>query len=93
VILSQEQLQRIKVIENAVEGRISVAQAAELLGLSTRQVKRLKRHYQNRTADWVYHGNRGKRPANRISETVRKQVVDLAKSTYQGFNDTHFWEK
>ncbi len=91
--MSQEQLQRIKVVENAVEGRISVAQAAELLGLSTRQVKRLKRRSQNRTADWVYHGNRGKRPANRISETVRKQVVELAKSTYQGFNDTHFWEK
>ena len=41
--MSQEQLQRIKVIENAVEGWISVAEAAELLGLSTRQVKRLKR--------------------------------------------------
>lgn len=91
--MSQEQLQRIKVIENAVEGRISVAEAAELLGLSTRQVKRLKRRSQGRGADWVYHGNRGKRPANRVSEAMRKQVVELAEGSYKGFNDTHFWEK
>ena len=91
--MSQEQLQRIKVIENAVEGRISVAEAGELLGLSLRQVKRLKQRYQAREADWVYHGNRGKAPANRISETVRKQVVELTQGLYKDFNDTHMWEK
>jgi len=53
VTLSQKQLQRIKVIENAVEGRISVGEAAEVLGLSTRQVKRLKQRSQGQRADWV----------------------------------------
>ena len=91
--LSQAQLQRIKVIENAVKGRISVEEAAELLGISTRQVKRLKQRSQGELADWVYHGNKGKIPANRTSEAVRKQVVELVKGTYKGFNDTHFWEK
>jgi transposase len=93
VDLSQQELQRIKVTENAVEGRISVAEAAKLLGLSERQVKRLKRRYQSKAAHWVYHGNRGKQPANRVSETVRKQVVELAEGPYKGFNDTHYWEK
>jgi Homeodomain-like domain len=40
--LSQRELQRVKVIENAVEGRLTVREASELLGLSERQVKRLK---------------------------------------------------
>jgi transposase len=91
--LNQQELQRIKVIENAVEGRISVRKAAELLELSTREVKRLKQRYQAKQPDWVYHGNRGKAPANRISETVRQQVVKLAQGRYQDFNDTHLWEK
>jgi len=93
VTLSQQELQRIKVIENAVEGRIDVAKAAELLELSTREIKRLKKRYQVKDSEWVYHGNRGKAPANRISETVRQKVVELAQGTYKGFNDTHLWEK
>ena len=93
VELSQKQIQRIKVIENAAEGRLSVAQAAELLGLSTRQVKRLKRNQQAGGVEWVYHGNRGRAPGNRTGETQRKQVVELARGGYTGFNDTHVTEK
>ena len=42
VTLSQQELQRVKVIENAVEGRLTVAKAALLLQVSERQVQRLK---------------------------------------------------
>jgi predicted HTH domain antitoxin len=57
--LSQKELQRVKVIENAVEGRLTVGEAGELLGLSERQVKRLKAKYEPKGADWVKHGNEG----------------------------------
>jgi hypothetical protein len=39
--LSQRELQKVKVIENAVQGRITVSEASGLLQLSGRQVKRL----------------------------------------------------
>ena len=91
--MSQQNLQRIKVIENAVEGRIDVARASELLKLSTRQVKRLKKDYQAAAAAWVHHGNRGRPPANRISAAERKKVLEMAQGKYKDFNDTHLWEK
>src|SRR5205807_1244479 len=56
-------------------------------------MKRLKQRYQSADASWVYHRNRGKKPVNRISETVGQQVVELAQGRYHGFNDTHLWEK
>ena len=59
--LSQKELQRVKVIENAVEGRLTVGQASELLGLSERQVKRLKAKYETESVEWVKHGNRGRK--------------------------------
>jgi transposase len=93
VTLSQKELQRIKVVENAVEGRISVAEAAELLQLSERHVKRLKRAYDAADAGWVHHGNQKRVPANAISEEVRNQVVELASGKYAGFNDSHLHEK
>lgn len=40
--VNQKQLQRLKVIENAVEGKLTVLEASVLLGISPRQVKRYK---------------------------------------------------
>jgi transposase len=93
VTLSQEQLQRIKVMENVVEGRIGIREAAELLGLSRRQVKRLKKRYRRESVDWVYHGDLGRSPDRRLGEKVRQQVVELARGKYKGFNDSHLHDK
>jgi transposase len=91
--LSQKELQRVKVIENAVARRLSVNEAAELLQLSARQVKRLKQQHQEADAAWVHHGNRGRSPANKLPSAVQQQVVELARGRYAGFNDSHLHEK
>ena len=91
--LSQKELQRIKVIENAVPGRITVSKAAELLSLSERQVKRWKRRYRAASVDWVRHGNVGQKRPWALKQSVRRKIVNLAKTKYAGFNDTHLCEK
>jgi transposase len=93
VTLSQKELQRIKVVENAVAGRLTVARAAELLQVSERQVTRLKGRFEADASEWVHHGNRGRMPANAIPEQVRQKVVELASGKYAGFNDSHLQEK
>ncbi len=77
--MSQKELQRIKVVESAVEGRLSVAEAAELLQLSTRQVKQLKCDYDPAHAEWVHHGNQDRSPPNAIASNLRNRVIELAK--------------
>ena len=91
--MSQKQLQRMKVVENAVSGRLKVSEAAELLQLSERPVTRLKGRVTGEAVDWVYHGNRGRSPANAISDETRQSVVKLALGKYVGFNDSHLQEK
>ena len=91
--MSQKQLQRIKVVENAVSGGLKVSEAAEMLQLSERQVTRLKGRATGEAVDWVYHGNRGRSPANAIGEETREAVVKLALGKYVGFNDSHLQEK
>ena len=39
------------------------------------------------------HGNRGRVPANRLSEQVRQEILRLAKETYRDYNDCHFTEE
>ena len=91
--MSQKQLQRIVVIENAVAGRVSVAEAAEALGRSVRQVKRLKQVFDCSEPSWVLHGNQSRAPANRTPEQLRRRIIELARGKYAGFNDTHLREK
>src|ERR1700754_4661912 len=46
VTISMNELQRVKIIEAVVEGRLSGVRAAAQLGLSERQVSRLRRRFE-----------------------------------------------
>jgi len=93
VTMSQKEFQRVKVIENAVDGRLSVREAARLLQLSERQVQRLKRRYQPDSIAWVRHGNRGRPMPWAVSVSQQQFILRLARGKYQGFNDSHLAEK
>ena len=91
--MSQKEFQRVKVIENAASGRLSVREAARLLQLSQRQVQRLKRRYRPDSVAWVQHGNRGRPMPWALSAPQRQLILHLARSKYAGFNDSHLCEK
>jgi len=63
------------------------------MGLSVRQVQRLKKALKEEGPAGLAHGNRGRSAAHAVSEEVAGQVVELYKDKYQGFNFSHFHEK
>jgi len=89
VTMSQKEFQRVKVIENAAGGRLSVREASRLLQLSERQVQRLKRRYRPDSLAWVQHGNRGRPMPWALSLPQKQLILNLARGKYQGFNDSH----
>ena len=91
--MSQKEFQRVKVIENAAGGRLSVREASRLLQLSERQVQRLKRRYQPDSVAWVQHGNRGRAMPWAVSLPQKQLILTLARGKYRGFNDSHLAEK
>jgi transposase len=93
VTMSQKEFQRVKVIENAAGGRLSVREASRLLQLSERQVQRLKRRYRPDSIVWVQHGNRGRSMPWAVSLPQKQLILNLARGKYQGFNDSHLAEK
>src|ERR1019366_8956383 len=93
VTMSQKEFQRVKVIENAADGRLSVREASRLLQLSQRQVQRLKRRYRPDSLDWVQHGNRGRCMPWAVSIPQKQLILSVARGKYQGFNDSHLAEK
>ena len=91
--MSQRQWKRLDAVERIGRGTLTVREAAEVLGLCERQVRRLRRAVREQGTRGVVHGNTGRASPQRIAETVRAQIVELRRKKYVGFNDQHFTEK
>jgi len=92
VTLNAAEQQRLLILNDLEAGIVISAEAAELLGVSVRQVRRLRAAYRLRGAAALAHGNRGRRPAHALDPGLAARVVELATSTYAGFNRQHLTE-
>ena len=79
VTLSTKEQRRLMVLNHLGSGAISGQEAAGLLGISERQVRRLRRAYATEGAKALAHGNRGRRPSNAFDRKLRQRVVQLAR--------------
>ncbi|MGE5560151.1 MAG: helix-turn-helix domain-containing protein, partial [Chloroflexota bacterium] len=61
IFLSSKEARRLDVIERAARNEITAVQAAGLLKLSVRHVKRLKGEYKKIGPAALAHGNRGRK--------------------------------
>ena len=86
------QERRALVLTRLVAGKVDEAEAALLLGLSARSIRRLRAQYIERGPASLAHGNRGRRPAHALDPALAGRVVRLAKTTYAGCNDSHLAE-
>jgi transposase len=92
VALNKKEQRRLVVLNQVETGRMRGWEAAEVLTLSLRHVRRLLAAYRKEGAQALAHGNRGRKPHNALDEGLKKRVVELARSTYAGCNFQHFTE-
>ena len=85
VVMSERELGRIEVLSRMVEGRMSVADAAEVLGLSPRQVQRLLRVFRVEGEPALRHKGRGRRSNHRLRDGVRDLALALVRESYADF--------
>lgn len=79
-------------MERVLEGSLTIKEAASFLGLSERQVKRLKKGMKEKGVAALAHGNRGRTPKNAIPKDIKNKVAMLGASVYLGANATHMSE-
>jgi transposase len=92
VTLNRKEQKRVLVINEMEKGKLRGKEAAVILGISLRQLRRITAAYRAVSVAALAHGNRGRGPVNRIKEEVRQEVIELARSKYAGFNQQHFTE-
>ena len=92
VTLNQREQARLQVLNNVLEFQLPRAQAAEILGISERQLRRVLAASRRDGAASLVHGNRGRKPRHSVTGEVAAAVVNLASEKYAGFNHSHLSE-
>ena len=89
--LSTRQQRRAEVLTRLSAGQLSTLDAAQLLGVTLRQVQRLRRRFAAQGLPSVVHGNTGRAPRNRTDPATVEHLAALcgAGGKYHDFNVSH----
>jgi len=82
-----------EVILRALAKKITWWQAAEIIGISDRQMRRWRERYEEFGYDGLFDRRRGKPSPKRVPVKTVEQVLELYREKYFDFNVQHFYEK
>ena len=91
--MSQRERDRLKVLHGVKAGQYTQAKAAQLLGLTARQVRRLQSRVHERGDAGLVHRLRGQPSNRRLDPKVRQRVLREYRKRYAGFGPTLACEK
>jgi transposase len=92
ISMSRDELKRVKVLERLLGDSMTSGEAAESLGVTVRQLRRLKSSYKQSGELGLIHGNRGRKPAHTLPEECKLEVLRLYGEKYHGSNFCHYSE-
>ncbi len=88
--MSRRELRRVEAMARVQAGELKLVGAAELVGVSYRQGKRVWRRYREQGPEGLKHGNAG-RPSNRAKpQAFREKVLRLVRNKYGGEEGERF---
>ena len=92
MLLTMKEVNRLRVLQGYMDGKMFIEETARILKRSLRSVYRMLAKVRKRGPEGVLHGNRNKVSPRRVPEGVRKKVIELALGKYRDINDTHLCE-
>ena len=93
IAMSQRERDRLKVMSLVLEGRRTQQEAARLMGLSVRQVRRIQRKLEAQGDGAIVHKLRGRPSNRRIDPSLRRAVIKRYRKKLFGFGPTLAAEK
>ncbi|MDO8498238.1 MAG: ISNCY family transposase [bacterium] len=91
--LNEKEQCKFKIIRKTINQEITNGQAAKLLNLSVRQVRRLKGQVKEDGSVAVIHKLKQRLSNNHIKQQIKEQVLSLIKTTYFDFQPSFASEK
>lgn len=93
IMLTQEELKKLHIIRKALEGKIKQVEAADMLSLSDRQIRRLTARVRQEGDAGIAHKSRGRPSNRRVDGEIKGKAIRLYRKKYAGFGPTLAAEK
>jgi len=93
ITMSRKETKRLHIIHQALDRRITQEKAAELVGRSSRQLRRMIKRVREEGDDGIIHRSRGKASNRRFAPKVKDKVLKLYRTEYSDFGPTFASEK
>jgi DNA-binding Lrp family transcriptional regulator len=93
IAMSRKELNRLPILHKAIDRRLTQVEAAEMLELSARQIRRIIKKIVNKGDEAIIHGNRGNPSPRKLPQSIEKDIVSLLKKKYYNFGPTFAAEK
>ena len=93
IMLNQRELRRLHVIHKALDETLKQAEAAEILSLSDRQIRRIIKKVRLEGDAGIIHKARGKQSNRRLPKKVKDKVIKFYREKLKGFGPTLASEK
>ena len=92
VVLSQKEVHRGHVLEQVAQQTLTLKEASQIMGISYRQAKRIRKRWQQEGLAGLCHRSRGRQVSHALPDETAAIIVALHEEVYAKFNDTHFTE-
>ncbi len=93
IMVRPKELKRYQIIGKVFDKSINQQEAAGILDLSDRQIRRIVRRVRKEGERGVIHRSRGCKGRRTIEEGVRERILELYRGRYNGFGPTLASEK
>lgn len=93
ITMSRKEAKTLHIIHQALDKKITQCEAAQVIGLSDRQIRRLIKRVRIEGDEGICHRSRGKTSNRCISKKIKEKTLRLFKEKYKDFNLVHAAEK
>jgi transposase len=93
IMATPEELRRLHVIQKVLEGGLKQVEAAEILCLSSRHIRRVVKRIKQEGHRGIVHRSRGRPSHRKIPDQLKDKVIKLYRATYKDFGPTLASEK
>lgn len=93
LVMSQGEFQRLHIVRKAIAKELKQIEAAAILNLSVRQIKRLVKQVREEGDNGISHKLRGKKSNRAICNKVKEKVIKIYKKEYPDFGPVLASEK